>query len=124
MLARRLLLVDDDKMIHTVMRAALGRHGYQVHSAFDSMQAPMAARQLKPDLIILDITMPGGGGYEAFRRLQMLTTTSQIPILVYSSLAAKEVAQRIPPSPSVAHLSKPSPPEEILAAVQKLLGDA
>jgi DNA-binding response OmpR family regulator len=54
MTARRLLLVDDDKLIHTVVRAALGKHGYQVHYAFDSVQAPMAARQLKPDVIILD----------------------------------------------------------------------
>lgn len=123
-MAKRVLVVDDDKMIHTVIKAALGPLGYQVHSAFDSVQAPMVARQLKPDLIILDITMPGGGGYEAFRRLQMLTTTSLIPILVYTSLAPEEVIQHIPASPSVAHLPKPSPPEEILAAVHKLVGGA
>ena len=123
-MGKRLLIVDDDQMIHTVIRAALGQRGYQVHSAFDSVQAAMAARQLKPDLIILDITMPGGGGYEAFRRLQMLSTTSQIPILVYTSLAPDEVLQRIPASPSVAHLPKPSSPDEILAAVQKLVGES
>src|SRR5437867_2806143 len=48
------------------------------------------ARQLKPALIVLDITMPGGGGFEAFRRLQMMSTTSQIPILVYTSLAYEQ----------------------------------
>jgi CheY-like chemotaxis protein len=123
-MGKRLLVVDDDKMIHTVIRATLGKHGYDVHSAFDSVQAPMAARQLKPDLIILDITMPGGGGYEAFRRLRMLSTTSQIPILVYTSLAPDEVVQRIPASSHVSHLSKPAPPEQILAIVQKLIGEA
>ena len=124
MTTRRVLLVDDDKLIHTVVRAALAKHGFQVHSAYDSVQAPMAARQLKPDLIILDINMPGGGGFEAFRRLQMLTTTSQIPILVYSSLAPEEVTQRIPASPGVGHLPKPAAPEALAEAVQKLLGDA
>jgi CheY-like chemotaxis protein len=84
----------------------------------------MTARQLKPDLIILDPTMPRAGGFEAFRRLQMLSTTTQIPILIYSALAPEQIAQRIPESPSVAHLAKPAAPEVILAAAQKLLGDA
>src|SRR5436309_8887233 len=90
MAGRRILVVDDDKIIHTVIRAALGQHGYQVHSAFDSVQAAGIARQVKPALIVLDITTPGGGGFEAFRRLQMMSTTSQIPILVYTSLAYEQ----------------------------------
>ena len=121
---RRILVVDDEKMIHTVMKIVLGKHGYQVHSAFDTVQAPMMARQLKPDLIILDITMPGGGGYEAFKRLQMIGSTATIPILVYTSLPADEVVKRIPERPDVAHLEKPAAPEAMLAAVQKLLGEA
>jgi CheY-like chemotaxis protein len=47
-----------------------------------------------------------------------------LPILVYSSLAPDEVAQRIPASPGVGHLSKPASPEGLAEAVQKLLGDA
>jgi|SRR5436190_10378723 len=124
MAERRILVVDDDKIIHTVIRAALGQHGYQVHSAFDSVQAAGIARQVKPALIVLDITMPGGGGFEAFRRLQMMSTTSQIPILVYTSLPHDQVVQRIPESATVVYLPKPSSPEVILASVQKLLGDA
>ena len=85
---RRILVIDDDKMIHTVMKAAMAKLGHQVFSAFDSVQAPMMARQVKPDLIVLDVKMPGGGGYEAFRRLQMMSGTATIPILVYSSMPA------------------------------------
>lgn len=121
MATRQILLVDDDKMIHTVVRAAIEKHGYKVFSAFDTMQVSMMARQLKPDLIVLDINMPGGGGFEAFRRLQMMSWTAQIPVLVYSALPHAEVSQHIPLSASVAHLAKPAPPEDILAAVRKLL---
>jgi CheY-like chemotaxis protein len=121
MTPRRVLVVDDDKTIHTVMRAALEKHGYRVHSAYDSVQAPMVARQIKPDLIVLDITMPGGGGFEAFRRLQMMSSTAQIPILVYTSMPPAEVLEQIPAGPSVAHLPKPSPPEQILSAVHSLV---
>lgn len=121
MTERRILVVDDDKMIHTVVRAAIEKHGYKVFSAFDTMQVPMMARQLKPDLIVLDINMPGGGGFEAFRRLQMMSWTAQIPVLVHSTLSHADVSQHIPPSPSVAYLAKPALPEDILAAVRKLL---
>ena len=119
---RRLLVIDDDRMIHTVMRAALEKH--KIHSAFDPVQAQMMVRQVRPDLIVLDITMPGGGGFEAFRRLQMLSTTSQIPIVVYTSMPPAEVTANIPEAPNVAHLPKPSPPESILSTIQKLLHDA
>src|SRR6187401_3630921 len=121
MAERRLLVVDDDRMIHTVLRAGLEKHGYKIHSAFDPIQAQMMVRQVRPDLIILDITMPGGGGFEAFKRLQMMSTTSQIPILVYTSLSPEEVAKKIPATASVALLHKPAAPEAILAEIQKLL---
>jgi CheY-like chemotaxis protein len=54
----------------------------------------------------------------------MLSTTSQIPIVVYTSMPPAEVTAKIPESPNVAHLTKPSAPEAILSAIQKLLHDA
>jgi CheY-like chemotaxis protein len=121
---RKVLIVDDEKMVHTVFKTALEKHGFRVHSAFDTVQAPMMARQVKPDLIVLDITMPGGGGYEAFKRLQMMSGTATIPILVYTSSPTADVSQRIPASPTVALLQKPASPEALLEHVRKLLGDA
>jgi CheY-like chemotaxis protein len=121
MAERKLLVIDDDRMIHTVLRASLEKHGYKIHSAFDPIQAQMMVRQVRPDLIVLDITMPGGGGFEAFKRLQMMSTTSMIPILVHTSMPADEVTKKIPPSPTVALLRKPSTPEAVLAEIQKLL---
>ena len=121
MAERKLLVIDDDRMIHTVLRAGLEKHGYKLHSAFDPIQAQMMVRQVRPDLIVLDITMPGGGGFEAFKRLQMMSTTSLIPILVHTSMPKDEVTKKITPSPSIAILSKPAAPEAVLAEIQKLL---
>src|SRR4051812_35614825 len=104
-------------MVHTVLKAHLEKHCFRVHSAFDSVQAPMLARQVKPDLIVLDIKMPGGGGYESFKRFQMMGPTSMIPILVYTSAPPDEVRARIPESPAVGHLAKPAEPDEVLAAI-------
>jgi len=118
------LVIDDEKMVHTVFKTALEKHGFRVHSAFDSVQAPMMARNIKPQLIVLDITMPGGGGYEAFKRLQMSTHTASVPVLVYTTSPIAEVSQKIPSSPLVAHLQKPASPEALLEAIRKLLGEA
>jgi CheY-like chemotaxis protein len=120
---RKILVVDDEKMVHTVLKANLEKHGFRVHSAFDSVQAPMMARQIKPDLIVLDIKMPGGGGYESFKRFQMMGPTSMIPVLVYTSAPADEVSARIPESASVGHLAKPAEPDAVLAVIRRLLGD-
>lgn len=121
---RRVLVVDDDKVIHTLVRASIEKLGYRVFSAFDAMQAVMMARQVKPELIVLDIGMPGGGGGEAFRRLQVMNWSVSIPILIYSSLAEAEVRKQIPFSAQVAFLAKPASPEDLRAAVLKLLPTA
>ena len=123
MAERKILLDDDEKMVHTVLKAHLEKHGFRVHSAFDSVQAPMMARQIKPDLIVLDIKMPGGGGYESFKRFQMMGPTSMIPILVYTSAPAAEVTARIPESQAVGHLAKPADPEAVLSTIRRLLGE-
>jgi CheY-like chemotaxis protein len=123
MAERNILVVDDEKMVHTVLKANLEKHGFRVHSAFDSVQAPMMARNVKPDLIVLDIKMPGGGGYASFKRFQMMGPTSMIPVLVYTSAPVAEVAAQIPASASVGHLSKPAEPDAVLAAIRRLLGD-
>ena len=121
MAERRVLVVDDDRIVHTIVRAAIEKHGYTVFSAFDAMQVPMMARQLKPDLIVLDINMPGGGGFEAFRRLQMISWTAAIPVLVHTVLSHADVRHHIAPSPSVEYLAKPALPDDILGAVRKFL---
>jgi DNA-binding response OmpR family regulator len=58
----RILVIDDDRTVLTYLRAVLGRAGYRVFTALDALQGPMVARQTQPDLVVLDLAMPGGGG--------------------------------------------------------------
>ena len=118
---RKILVIDDEQDVQVALRAILERAGYRVSSARDGMQAQMMARQVSPDLIILDINMPGGGGYTAFERLRMMNTTVGIPVLVYTVVPKEDVDKRIPESPSTAFLSKPASPEVLVEAVRKLL---
>lgn len=118
----RILVVDDEKAIHAFLKVLLGRSGHKVFSAMDAMQATMMARQVDPQAIVLDINMPGGGGYAVFERLRMMSGTMQVPILIYSVTPRVEILKRVPEAPDVAVLTKPAPPEQILEAIERLLG--
>jgi len=118
----KVLVVDDERPIQAALKAILGSAGHTVVPALDAVQAPMLARQAKPDLVILDINMPGGGGYTAFERLRMMSTTLGIPVLIYTVTPRAEVVKRIPEAGDVAFLQKPATGEEVLAAVARLAG--
>lgn len=120
----RILVIDDEKVIHAFLRALLERGGHKVFSAMDAMQATMMARQVNPQVIVLDINMPGGGGYAVFERLRMMSGTMQVPILIYSATSREEIQKRIPEATDVAVLAKPALPEQIVEAIERLLGPA
>ena len=120
--AKRILVIDDERVVHTFLKAVFEKVSFRVTGAVDALQGPLMARQLSPDLIVLDIALPGGGGYRVFERLRMMRETTGIPILVYSALPREQVLAQIPEGEDVLILSKPSSPEEILAAAGKLLG--
>lgn len=124
MAAKRVLVIDDERVIHTFMKAVFEKVSFRVTSSVDALQGPMMARQLTPDLIVLDIALPGGGGYKVFERLRMMKETTAIPILIYSALPREQVLAQIPEGEDVIFLSKPAALEEILAAANKLLGAA
>ena len=121
--SRRILVIDDDKAIHDMMRAVLERAGHRVFSAVDAMQGPMFARQVKPDLIILDINLPGGGGEKVYERLRSMAGTSVLPILVYTGVSHADMTRPIAENRDTFILAKPATPEAIAAAVEKLLSD-
>ena len=119
-----ILIVDDERDIHRVLKAILEGAGYSVASALDSMQALMSARQVRPDLIVLDIQMPGGGGVKVYERLRINNNFLTTPILIYTAINLQEVRKQVPEHPKTEILAKPAQPEEILLAVERLLGRA
>ncbi|MGE0454932.1 MAG: response regulator [Vicinamibacteria bacterium] len=116
--------MDDVREIHILLRGVLETAGHKVFSALDTLQATKMARELLPDLVILDIAMPGGGGYVAFERLRTLQGTARIPVLIYSAKPREEVTQKIPEASDVRFLSKPCGPQELTDAVERLLAPA
>jgi CheY-like chemotaxis protein len=94
MLARRennvrILLVEDSKPIRRENERALLEAGYEVVCAVDGESALRFARDLKPDLILLDMILPKMSGPEVLRHLKSEPVTAEIPVVVLSSLSEK-----------------------------------
>lgn len=80
-----ILIVDDSPTEVHAMKTALERHGYQIASACDGAEAYEKARQMQPDLIFMDVVMPGMNGFQATRKLSGDPTTKEIPIIMVTS---------------------------------------
>ena len=121
MAGERILVIDDDRTVLTYLKAVLGKEGYRVFTAMDALQGPMVARQSQPDLVVLDLAMPGGGGPAVLERLRRMQGTMQIPVVVYSGLPKERVEQLVPIGPDLLFVQKPGTPDEVLNAVRSLL---
>ena len=91
----KVLLADDDRVLTRLVTAGLKSRGWQVEVAHDAMQALMFAMKAPhPDVIALDIGMPGGTGFTVLKKLQQSSRTGQIPVVVVSgSISEAEEAQ-------------------------------
>ena len=90
---KTVLVVDDDRPLRTLCRASLEEAGFRVLEAADGEQALASVRDEPPDLILLDIMMPGISGWEVTSALLADRSTDQIPIVFMS--ARTEVADRM-----------------------------
>ncbi len=115
---KTVLVVDDEPAIRKLLRQVLTDAGYRVAEAADGMEAIDKARELKPDLITLDVMMPRMGGYEAAAVLKTDPTTEDIPLLVLSATESHVRGRQL----GVDHyLAKPADPEVLLGHVDALL---
>lgn len=114
----KILMVDDEKNIVELVKYNLEKEGYEVITAYDGLQAVEAARQERPDLIILDVMLPGQGGLEVCRILRKET---RIPIIM--ATAKGEEIDKILGLELGAddYVTKPFSPRELVARVKAVL---
>lgn len=112
----RILVVDDDEEIRASLRRGLALEGYQVVLAADGAEALQEVRQLPPDLVVLDLLLPGLDGFEVCRRLR--SADDALPILMLT--ARDSVADRVAGLETGAddYILKPFAFEELLARVR------
>jgi two-component system response regulator MprA len=119
--ASTVLVIDDEENIIELIKLGLKYEGFQVESAPDGPQGLAAAQRLNPDLIILDLMLPGMDGLEVCRRLRTNPTTRDIPILMVT--AKDEVRDRVAGLDTGAddYLPKPFSFEELVARIRAIL---
>jgi two-component system response regulator MprA len=116
--ARRILVVDDDPMVATTVQRVLRPEGYDVDVALGGAQALEQARAHRPDLVVLDLLMPGIDGLEVCRRLR---ANGDLPILMLTARSGTADRVRGLDTGADDYLVKPFAYAELLARVRALL---
>jgi CheY-like chemotaxis protein len=89
-----ILLVEDYKDLRETLGAKLARNGYTVHLAKDGEEALMSVNSLQPQLILLDIIMPGMSGFEVLKKIKKDEKTKNIPVIMLSNLGEEDDIQK------------------------------
>lgn len=119
---KRILVVDDEPEIVKSLSIRLRASGYEVLTAMDGFQATSMAINQEPDLIILDIGMPAGGGHEVAKRLRESTKTCTTPIIFLTARCSAHDKQLAMENSVDRYVTKPFQPESLLSIVDELLG--
>jgi sigma-B regulation protein RsbU (phosphoserine phosphatase) len=117
----RILVVDDEADINTILSVTLRRAGYEVISAADGLEALEVIHLHAPDLILLDVMMPRADGLEALRRIREHGPTAHTPVIMLTAKGALADKMKGFDRGADDYVAKPFEPAEILARVQALL---
>jgi CheY-like chemotaxis protein len=120
--AYRILVVDDEPDAREFIRTVLADENATVIEAEDGIEALTIARREKPDLVTLDITMPGKGGAQVYEEMRQDPELHGVPVCIISGQPElrKLIYQRVVPPPD-GYLDKPINEDALLRIVKKLL---
>ena len=118
----KVLIADDDRDLCQLLSAVLRSQGHEVIFAFDAAQALNVARTNTPDVIVLDINMPGGTGVGALEKLKINMKTSMIPVLVITASTDEQLGASLRQIGAVEFMQKPLDMEEFCEALHRITG--
>lgn len=120
---KKVLIIEDDKKISLALGARLKANGYEVLQAFDGLQGFIQAIKHKPDVVVLDISMPAGGGFSVAKRMRDMVDLVSVPIIFMTASKMPEIFATAQTYDPVGYLEKPFDAEELLALVRKATGE-
>jgi CheY-like chemotaxis protein len=121
-MAKKILLVDDTETVLMLEKMMLSGTGHEIHVARDGDEAVTRARELNPDIMFLDIMMPGRNGIEVCRELKSDEATKAIPIVMVTTKGEPERVEEAFMAGCDDYLTKPVNKLELLAKVKTYLG--
>src|SRR5262245_204171 len=120
---KTVLIVDDEPKISTALEIRLQAAGYTTVTAQDAVTGLSSAVARKPDLILLDISLPGGDGLEVARKLRTLPETIGIPIIFITASKDPYLRAKAMDLGAAGLFDKPYDAEELLAVAGHALGE-
>ena len=120
----KILLVEDNEPSRDALGRRLQRRGYEVVPAVDGQQAVSTAREVQPDLILMDLGLPVMDGWEATRLLKADASTNRIPIIVLSAHAMTNDREQALHAGADDFDSKPIHFERLIEKIEDILGHA
>jgi len=121
---KRILIVEDNELNMKLLHDLLEAHGYAPITAIDGTAALPLAREHRPDLILMDLQLPGMSGLEAVRELKNDATTRQIPVVAVTALAMIGDERRALVGGCDGYVSKPIQLTDFLDMVKRFIGAA
>jgi diguanylate cyclase (GGDEF)-like protein len=120
-MSRQILVIDDSAPIHTLVAALLVDEGVEIHSANDGAYGITLAKSLHPDMILLDVEMPGLNGFETCKRLRADPAMADVPIIFLTGVSALEEKVRGLELGATDYVTKPFNSKELQARVRASL---
>ncbi len=124
MARKRVLIVDDEAVSRAVLRVFLTTAGYEPAEGVDGTEGLAKARELRPDLILLDVRMPGLDGIEVCRGLKESPVTTHIPVIFVTAVEDAALNRLAFQAGGDAWLTKPFRREALLALIEATLASA
>lgn len=119
----RILVVEDDPIIMDLIAILLEKEGHEVVRAGTAEECIEAAGRIGPDLILMDVALPGIDGLEATRLLKSGESTRRIPVVALTAQAMKEDAEKAARAGCDAFIVKPLSTRDFLSQIARLLPD-
>ena len=120
-MSQRILVIEDQEDNRQILRDLLTNADFEVIEAVDGEAGLAAAAAHRPDLVLMDIQLPGIDGYEVTRRLKADTLLQAIPVIAVTSYALAGEADRARAAGCDAYIPKPYSPRQLLAKVREYL---
>jgi DNA-binding response OmpR family regulator len=120
----KILVADDDAVILRLLQVNFGLEGFEVRTAIHGEDALQQAKDMSPDVILLDVMMPGLDGWEVCRRLKEDEALAKTPVVFLSARAQDEDRQRGYDLGVAAYVTKPFDPSRLIKLVRRLVDEA
>lgn len=120
----KILIADDSADARLLLSLRLKAHGYETVYAADALETIMMAHQARPDVILLDLGLPGSSGFLVLERLKATLALASIPVVIVSAEEPKVAQSRALAAGAVAFLQKPVAQQTLVRTVEEALAQS